>query len=248
MIWHHGIPDASVVVLLLLLFITPSGLGKDCFWKHSPLSTTSQPNNIDILKKWMLLDYPVSVPTNLKPDEFCQKIWQLHFIDKELDRMHHVSGKNLSGLIKKVKVITSFVADCKINDNCVRVQQRNVSQFLDSILLLFTELTETFEEENIDYSNCTIVQCQLGPKQAEQKTEVNKSDSSRKHYWWLILLPFALLLVAAVVGTRLQCKQQSRGNLMVYTSTHSPQLCYAVPQADSAKCEIGLSGQRLDSE
>ncbi|XP_066485153.1 fms-related tyrosine kinase 3 ligand [Tiliqua scincoides] len=173
MIWHHGIPDASVV-FLLLLFITPSGLGKDCFWEYRPFPTTDQSGRVKILKGWMLSDYQVSVPTNLKPDEFCQKLWDLYFVNRELVRMISVSGDNLTGVIKKLEEITKFVENCTIKESdCIQFERRNVTQFLDSILPLITAWKQHMEisEEQIDFSNCTVVQCQLDTKQAEWKTE-----------------------------------------------------------------------------
>ncbi|XP_062993699.1 fms-related tyrosine kinase 3 ligand isoform X3 [Elgaria multicarinata webbii] len=68
MTWHHGIPESSVVFLLLLLVSSLSEPSDDCIFGYSPFQTTSFSDDFENLKQYLLFDYPVFMPSNLKPD------------------------------------------------------------------------------------------------------------------------------------------------------------------------------------
>ncbi|XP_061445276.1 uncharacterized protein LOC133366316 isoform X6 [Rhineura floridana] len=118
MIWCHAIPDSSVVFLLVLLFFTPSEPGKDCNFMYPQLHSIDSIEHfshvIEELKQYLLLDYPVSVPSNLKLDEFCQELWELHLIHSKLTSMMRVSGSSLRKMFLNITTHTNFIEGCKI--------------------------------------------------------------------------------------------------------------------------------------
>ncbi|XP_070622912.1 fms-related tyrosine kinase 3 ligand isoform X2 [Erythrolamprus reginae] len=114
MIWYHRTPDSSVVLLLLLLFFSPFGPLKSCSFNYPPIATSDFSQDIKPLKEYLLLDYKVSMPFNLKPDIFCSSLWDLHFINENLKKLIKVSGKRLKKLFEKIYNHTKFVEDCNI--------------------------------------------------------------------------------------------------------------------------------------
>lgn len=73
--------------------------------------------------------------------------------------------KTWINLLDFSKVDLFFFSHTPQENDCIHFAQRNVSQFLVSIPSLFKALEQhmdRFNHENIDFSNCTIVQCQLG--------------------------------------------------------------------------------------
>ncbi|XP_061445273.1 fms-related tyrosine kinase 3 ligand-like isoform X4 [Rhineura floridana] len=167
MIWCHAIPDSSVVFLLVLLFFTPSEPGKDCNFMYPQLHSIDSIEHfshvIEELKQYLLLDYPVSVPSNLKLDEFCQELWELHLIHSKLTSMMRVSGSSLRKMFLNITTHTNFIEGCKIEDSCVSYMETNITQFLQPIPLLIETLANKMEDL-IDkglgnFSNCTIIQC-----------------------------------------------------------------------------------------
>ncbi|XP_044304084.1 fms-related tyrosine kinase 3 ligand isoform X2 [Varanus komodoensis] len=166
MTWHHGIPDSSVVLLLLLVvvFSAASEPKKVCIFQDPPLQTTSFSDDFEELKKYLLFDYPVFVPSNLKPDEFCLGLWKVHLIDRNLHSMIQVSGSSLKKYIQKIRHHTTFINECKINDRCVAFERTNISQFLEPIPSFLMSLANWMENllENssaADFHNCTTIQC-----------------------------------------------------------------------------------------
>ncbi|KAL8176823.1 UNVERIFIED_CONTAM: hypothetical protein K2H54_039098, partial [Gekko kuhli] len=194
------------VSLLLFLCFTHFGLGKNCIFTHHPLPTTDGSNRINGLRKLLLWDYPVSVPSNLKPDEHCFGLWQLYFISRELSRMLQVAGseleKNITDLESWLNTKELF-QDCKIESSCVEFERTNVSVLLDSILLPFKALRDKMDlmETPFNFSNCTSVQCQSEsrstpyPVYSEQvldDLQASRSGVLQRHHWFLI--PISLLV------------------------------------------------------
>ncbi|XP_053118508.1 fms-related tyrosine kinase 3 ligand isoform X2 [Hemicordylus capensis] len=204
---------AGKVFLLLLLCFTPSDPDKNCFFAQSPFPTTNTHENvIQKLRDFLLLDYPVSEPSNLKQDDFCRELWELHFINRTLTCMENVAGKNLSEFIKDLKYSLDFFDECIIEDGCVRFKKTNISQVLDSFSKHYTKLRTkmgTAKNKGVrNFSNCTFIQCQPEPHTipvtiytAPRRKDIQPSQptSSGRSYWgWppilLVFLPFMILL------------------------------------------------------
>ncbi|XP_060112217.1 fms-related tyrosine kinase 3 ligand [Heteronotia binoei] len=204
---YHGIPDASVVSLLLFLCFTHSGLGKNCTFSHEPLPTTGASKIIE-LKKLLLLDYPVSLPSNLKTDEYCVELWQLHIAFKELNRMQQVAGSELREKIAEFRELNlqGLFDNCTLESDCVEFEKSNISVFMDSIHSNFEAMT-TKITTSLNFSNCTRILCQSGSlrtpypgysPQLLKDMQASKSAIRRHHYWLLILLPLLLCLFCIV--------------------------------------------------
>ncbi|XP_062993698.1 fms-related tyrosine kinase 3 ligand isoform X2 [Elgaria multicarinata webbii] len=167
MTWHHGIPESSVVFLLLLLVSSLSEPSDDCIFGYSPFQTTSFSDDFENLKQYLLFDYPVFMPSNLKPDEFCLGLWKLHLINRNLKSMIKVSGSSLKRLIKNITSHTKIIEKCKIDDSCVDFERTNISQFLEPIPSFLKSLADRMEDYGTDglhgdFRNCTIIQCLSG--------------------------------------------------------------------------------------
>ncbi|XP_048373818.1 fms-related tyrosine kinase 3 ligand [Sphaerodactylus townsendi] len=204
MIRYHGIPDASVVSLLLLLCFTHSGFGENCIFTEELLPTTSISSTIKKLKGLLLLDYPVSLPSNLKSDELCFELWQLHFISRELNRMLQVAGselrKNISELETRMNLEDLF-EDCKIESDCVDFERSNISVFFDSIPKIFRAVRDKMEDLPKDFSSCTPIRCQPDSlstpyvsysSQMLNTIEASKAANHQRHHW--LLIPISLLV------------------------------------------------------
>ncbi|XP_015274043.1 PREDICTED: fms-related tyrosine kinase 3 ligand [Gekko japonicus] len=206
----HGIPDACVVSLLLFLCFTHSGLGENCTFTHTVFPTTDV--STDGLRKLLLWDYPVSMPGNLKPDEHCFRLWQLHFISSELSRMLQVAGSELSKHIAKLEEdlgVKELFESCKIESSCVEFERTNVSMFLDSIPLAFEAVRDKMELMGMpfSFSNCTPIQCHPESrstpypgysKQVLEDTQASKSAVLQRHHWFLIPIPLLACLFSIV--------------------------------------------------
>ncbi|XP_034990157.1 fms-related tyrosine kinase 3 ligand isoform X2 [Zootoca vivipara] len=168
MIWRHGTPESSVVFVLLLLFLTQCEPSKNCIFQYSPFDTTNNTqkflSKIEELKQYLLLNYPVDMPSNLKPDGFCQELWEVHLINKKLKHLASVSGRILQQMFFSITENLRFIEGCNIEDSCVRFVRTNITQFLNPIPYRIGNLADKMElippEEPADYSNCTVIQCQ----------------------------------------------------------------------------------------
>ncbi|XP_054850896.1 uncharacterized protein LOC129340248 [Eublepharis macularius] len=214
MIRYHGILDVSVVSLLLLLCFSHSGLCKNCNFTYSPLVTTSTSEIIKNLKEFLLLDYPVSVPSNLKSDKFCFELWQLHFIYRELSRLIQVAGFQLRQNISRLEEILNLkelFQFCEIESDCVDFERTNISVFLDSIhsnlKKMAAKLEPATDQNPTDFSSCTSVQCQADslstpyPGYSSQMLEITQTSRSailRRHHWLLLLIPLLVCLFSVV--------------------------------------------------
>ncbi|KAM7026386.1 fms-related tyrosine kinase 3 ligand isoform 2-T3 [Acridotheres tristis] len=126
-------PSGCALVPLLLLLAVPIP-SSCCSFAFNPVSSTFSAH-LNKLTPWLLLDYPVAMPSNLEPDSGCSDLWGLHFGALALQRMLGVAGKDLAPLLRSLLAQLHFVADCHIQDpqGCVRLEMVNVSQLLETL-------------------------------------------------------------------------------------------------------------------
>ncbi|XP_058036123.1 fms-related tyrosine kinase 3 ligand isoform X2 [Ahaetulla prasina] len=180
------------------------------------------------VKEYLLLDYKVSMPFNLKPDIFCSVLWDLHFINENLKKLINVSGKRLKKLFEKLYDHTKFVEDCNIevDNSSTSFELINISQFIDVIPSRLQFLSKeieriTSEEEHVDFKNCTIIQSQIGQSLSVLQNlllPINTSDwklekkqsfqpiSHKSTYWWLL---FPAILVCLLISLWKKCQWSS---------------------------------------
>nr|XP_056720248.1 fms-related tyrosine kinase 3 ligand [Euleptes europaea] len=210
MIRYHGIPDISVVSFLLLLCFPHSGLGENCIFTHELLPSTRISNNIKKLKELMLLDYPVSQPSNLKSDGLCFNFWQLHFVSRELSRMLQVAGSELRKNISDLETwmnLDDLFENCAIESDCVDFERANISMFLDSIPDIFEAVKANMSHPPTNYSSCTPIRCQPDSlstpypgysSQMLDNIQTSKSTILRRHHWLLIPIAFLICLFSVL--------------------------------------------------
>ncbi|XP_049648684.1 LOW QUALITY PROTEIN: aldehyde dehydrogenase family 16 member A1 [Accipiter gentilis] len=101
----------------------------------APLCSTFS-THVDALTPWLILDYPVAMPSNLEMDSRCSDLWGLHFGAVALGRMAGVAGGSLAPRLQAVAAHIAFVAECHIHDpqGCVRLEVVNVSQLLGALV------------------------------------------------------------------------------------------------------------------
>ncbi|XP_074875384.1 fms-related tyrosine kinase 3 ligand [Buteo buteo] len=126
-------PGSALVPLLLLLAVPPPGIC--CSFDFNPVSSTFS-THVDALTPWLILDYPVAMPSNLEMDSRCSDLWGLHFGAVALGRMAGVAGGSLAPRLQAVAAHIAFVAECRIHDpqGCVRLEVVNVSQLLGALV------------------------------------------------------------------------------------------------------------------
>ncbi|XP_030826721.1 fms-related tyrosine kinase 3 ligand isoform X3 [Camarhynchus parvulus] len=110
---------------------------------------------------WLLLDYPVAMPSNLEPDSACSDLWGLHFGALALQRMLGVAGKDLAPLLRTLLAQLHFVAECHIQDpqGCVRLERVNVSQLLETLAQHLGGL----QGRPSHFPGCARLRCRPGP-------------------------------------------------------------------------------------
>ncbi|XP_039909685.1 fms-related tyrosine kinase 3 ligand isoform X4 [Hirundo rustica] len=126
-------PASSALVPLLLVLAVPTP-SSCCSFAFNPISSTFSAH-LNNLTPWLLLDYPVAMPSNLEQDSACSDLWGLHFGVLALQRMLGVAGKDLAPLLRTLLAQLHFVAECHIQDpqGCVRLETVNVSQLLETL-------------------------------------------------------------------------------------------------------------------
>ncbi|KAM6032505.1 fms-related tyrosine kinase 3 ligand [Theristicus caerulescens] len=134
-------PGSALVPLLLLLAVPPPG--GCCSFDFNPFSSTFSAH-VDALTPWLILDYPVAMPSNLETDSRCSDLWGLHFGAAALGRMAGVAGRALAPQLQAVAAQIDFVAECHIYDpqGCVRLETVNVSQLLGTLVQHLRRLQE----------------------------------------------------------------------------------------------------------
>ncbi|XP_058715644.1 fms-related tyrosine kinase 3 ligand isoform X5 [Poecile atricapillus] len=151
-------PSSTLVPLLLLLAMsTPSSC---CSFGFNPVSSTFS-THLNNLTPWLLLDYPVAMPSNLEPDSSCSDLWGLHFGALALQRMLGVAGKDLAPLLRNLLAQLHFVAECHIQDpqGCVRLETVNVSQLLETL----AEHLGGLQGRPPHFPGCARLRCHPGP-------------------------------------------------------------------------------------
>ncbi|XP_069056932.1 fms-related tyrosine kinase 3 ligand isoform X2 [Pleurodeles waltl] len=145
------------VDVFMLLFITASGLS--CNFSKYPLMSTVYEDRIETLCDYLPLDYPVSVITNLKMDNWCLELWSLYFMKKELDRMVTIAGKKLRPVIENITKNELFLFQhCNFTESpaCQTYQHINVSEFLQ----MLSRQMKSLEPKILnDFSNCSMILC-----------------------------------------------------------------------------------------
>ncbi|CAN8177109.1 unnamed protein product [Coccothraustes coccothraustes] len=152
-------PWSALVPPLLLLLALPT-LGSCCSFGFNPISSTFSAH-LNNLIPWLLLDYPVAMPSNLEPDSACSDLWGLHFGALALQRMLGVAGKDLAPLLRTLLAQLHFVAECHIQDpqGCVRFESVNVSQLLETLAQHLGGL----QGRPPHFPGCAHLRCRPGP-------------------------------------------------------------------------------------
>nr|XP_012609739.1 fms-related tyrosine kinase 3 ligand isoform X2 [Microcebus murinus] len=122
---HEG-PRAEMTVLspawspatplLLLLLLSASLRGtQHCSFQHSPISSTFA-RNIGELSDHLLLDYPVTVASNLQEEELCGALWRLVLAQRWMEQLKTVAGSQMQKLLEAVNTEIVFVTTCAFQD------------------------------------------------------------------------------------------------------------------------------------
>ncbi|TRZ07997.1 hypothetical protein HGM15179_019111 [Zosterops borbonicus] len=151
-------PPGSALVPFLLVLAAPTP-GSCCSFGFNPVSSTFSAH-LNKLTPWLLLDYPVAMPSNLEPDSACSDLWGLHFGALALRRMIGVAGKDLAPLLKTLLAQLQFVDECHIQDpqGCVRLETVNVSQLLETL----AQHLRGLQGRPPHYPGCARLRCHPG--------------------------------------------------------------------------------------
>ncbi|KAM3654262.1 fms-related tyrosine kinase 3 ligand [Ammospiza maritima maritima] len=153
-------PPCSALVPPILLLLALPALGSCCSFGFNPISSTFSAH-LNNLSPWLLLDYPVAMPSNLEPDSACSDLWGLHFGALALRRMLGVAGRDLAPLLRTLLAQLHFVAECHIQDpqGCVRLERVNVSQLLETLVQHLGGL----QGRPPHFPGCARLRCRPGP-------------------------------------------------------------------------------------
>ncbi|XP_036261809.1 fms-related tyrosine kinase 3 ligand isoform X2 [Molothrus ater] len=144
-------PPCSALVPPLLLLLALPALGSCCSFGFNPISSTFSAH-LNNLIPWLLLDYPVAMPSNL-----------------EL-RMLGVAGKDLAPLLRTLLAQLHFVAECHIQDpqGCVQLERVNVSQLLETLAQHLGGL----QGRPLHFPGCAHLRCRPGTPRDPRETPV----------------------------------------------------------------------------
>ncbi|XP_066064105.1 fms-related tyrosine kinase 3 ligand isoform X1 [Chamaea fasciata] len=158
--------SALVPFLLVLAAPTPSNC---CSFTFNPFSSTFSAH-LNNLTPWLLLDYPVAMPSNLEPDSACSDLWGLHFGALALQRMVGVAGKDLAPLLRTLLAQLHFVAECHIQDpqGCVRLETVNVSQLLETL----AQHLRGLQGRPLHFPGCARLRCHPGTPRDPRETPI----------------------------------------------------------------------------
>ncbi|KAM4879831.1 fms-related tyrosine kinase 3 ligand isoform 2-T2 [Sylvia borin] len=209
-------PPSSALVPFLLVLAAPTP-GSCCSFDFNPISSTFSAH-LNNLIPWLLLDYPVAMPSNLEPDSACSDLWGLHFGVLALQHMLGVAGKDLAPLLRTLLAQINFVAECHIQDpqGCVRLEMVNVSQLLETL----AQHLRGLQGRPLHFPGCTHLRCHPGPAltspaaQHEGTSGTRQGSPSPTGHGLVLLggVGGALGLVAAAwVLWRRPCAQPSQG-------------------------------------
>ncbi|KAM9591762.1 fms-related tyrosine kinase 3 ligand isoform 2-T2 [Morphnus guianensis] len=167
-------PGSALVPLLLLLAVPPPGIC--CSFDFNPVSSTFS-THVDALTPWLILDYPVAMPSNLEMDSRCSDLWGLHFGAVALGRMAGVAGGSLAPRLQAVAAHIAFVAECHIHDpqGCVRLEVVNVSQLLGALVQHLGGL----QGRPPHFPGCAHLRCRPGPLLTTPAVQHERTPGSR---------------------------------------------------------------------
>ncbi|XP_045712332.1 fms-related tyrosine kinase 3 ligand isoform X5 [Phyllostomus hastatus] len=171
--------------LLLLLLLSPGLCGTpDCTFPHSPISSTFA-DTIRKLSDYLLEDYPVTVAANLHDDKLCGAFWRLVLAQRCMERLKTVAGSQMQQLLEDVNTEIYFVTSCALQDTS------------EQLVALKPWITRW------NFSGCLELRCQpdsstLLPSRSPKALEATDLPAAQAPLLLLLLLPLALLLVAAV--------------------------------------------------
>ncbi|KAM6223632.1 fms-related tyrosine kinase 3 ligand [Rhynchocyon petersi] len=196
--------------LLLLLLLSPGLRGTPhCTFNHSPIASNF-PDAFRDLSDHLLLDYPVTVASNLQDDELCGAMWRLVLAQSWMIRLKEVAGSKMQLLLNTVHTQIHFVSDCSFQPppSCLRYVQTNISHLLQDTLEQLDALKSQIRKRN--FSSCLELQCQtdsstLLPPQSPRALEATALGATalptpQRPLLVVLLLPLAipLLQLAAV--------------------------------------------------
>lgn len=176
-------PTTSLLLLLLLLFSPGLRGTSGCSFTYNPISSTFK-ITIRKLADYLLLDYPVTVASNLQDDEECGALWRLTLAQRWMVRLKTVAGAQMRELLEAVNTEIVFVASCPFQD---------ISMQLDTLKPRIT---------GPDFSKCLELQCQpdastILPLKITKALESGKPPPLPDSLLLLLLLvPAALALLA----------------------------------------------------
>nr|XP_012609749.1 fms-related tyrosine kinase 3 ligand isoform X8 [Microcebus murinus] len=192
---HEG-PRAEMTVLspawspatplLLLLLLSASLRGtQHCSFQHSPISSTFA-RNIGELSDHLLLDYPVTVASNLQEEELCGALWRLVLAQRWMEQLKTVAGSQMQKLLEAVNTEIVFVTTCAFQDT---------SQQLVALKPWITRR---------NFSPCLELRCQpdpstLPPPQSPGAWGATALPAPQPPLQLLLLLPLVALVLPAAV-------------------------------------------------
>ncbi|KAM6188304.1 fms-related tyrosine kinase 3 ligand isoform 1-T1 [Sarcoramphus papa] len=167
-------PGSALVPLLLLLAVPPPG--GCCSFDFNPVSSTFS-THVDALTPWLILDYPVAMPSNLETDSHCSDLWGLHFGAAALGRMVGVAGEALAPRLQAVAAHIAFVAECHIHDpqGCVQLKTVNASQLLGALVQHLGGL----QGRPPHFPGCARLRCRPGPPLTTPAVQHERTLGSR---------------------------------------------------------------------
>ncbi|XP_051845787.1 fms-related tyrosine kinase 3 ligand [Antechinus flavipes] len=146
----------------LLLLLLPPAFADPCSFPDSPISSTF-PGAISTLSDFMLRDYPVDVPENLRADERCWALWHLAVAKETLDRLKLVAGSKVQEPLEGLYAEINFVGRC-VNQSfpsCLRFRKANISHLLLEVSKHLGALQPLITQQ--DFGPCQQYRCQPEP-------------------------------------------------------------------------------------
>ncbi|XP_031242405.1 fms-related tyrosine kinase 3 ligand isoform X4 [Mastomys coucha] len=203
-------PNSSLFLLLLLMSPCLRGT-PDCYFSHSPISSSFH-ISIRELTDYLLKDYPVTVAINLQDEKHCKALWSLFLAHRWIEQLKTVAGSKMQNLLERVNMEIHFVTSCTFQPlpECLRFVQTNISHLLQDTCTQLLALKPCIGKACQNFSRCLEVQCQpdsstlLPPRSpvALEATELPEPQS--RQLLLLLLLPLTLVLLAAAWGLRWQ--------------------------------------------
>ncbi|XP_075849330.1 fms-related tyrosine kinase 3 ligand isoform X2 [Microcebus murinus] len=208
---HEG-PRAEMTVLspawspatplLLLLLLSASLRGtQHCSFQHSPISSTFA-RNIGELSDHLLLDYPVTVASNLQEEELCGALWRLVLAQRWMEQLKTVAGSQMQKLLEAVNTEIVFVTTCAFQPlpSCLRFVQTNISCLLQDTSQQLVALKPWITRRN--FSPCLELRCQpdpstLPPPQSPGAWGATALPVPQPPLQLLLLLPLVALVLPA---------------------------------------------------